>query len=229
MPNTYLNILKQNREWVDRMNKEQPDFFPNLAKEHKPRFLFVGCSDARVPADVVTQTEPGEMFVHRNIANLVVRTDVNLLAVLQYAVEALEVKDILVCGHFGCGGVKAAMDDKAVPPLVDNWISNIRTIARVHAAELDAIQDFDAKCRRMVELNVIEQVYNLTQTQVVKNAWAAGKSLRIHGCVYALNEGLLRDLGVTQDGTNPPQANVVNVSSNGAGSITPIDTTLAGR
>jgi carbonic anhydrase len=200
MPQTYSQILEKNQAWVARLNQEDPTYFSSLAVEHKPRFLFIGCSDARVPADLITQTSAGEMFVHRNIANLVVPTDNNVLAVLQYAVEALNVSDIIVCGHYGCGGVKASMGDRVAPPLVESWLSNIRTVARMHAQELESIPDLEARYKRLVELNVIEQVYNLSQTQVIKDAWEAGKTLRVHGCVYALNEGLLRDLGVTRSG-----------------------------
>jgi carbonic anhydrase len=200
MPATYSQILEKNRAWVDRRNREDPTYFENLAVEHKPRFLFIGCSDARVPADLITQTSAGEMFVHRNVANMIVPTDNNLLAVLQYAVDALHVSDIIVCGHYGCGGVKAAMAEGGAPPLVENWLSNIRTVARMHEDELSDILDEHARYQRLVELNVVEQVYNLTRTQVVKSAWAAGKTLRVHGCVYELTKGLLYDLSVTAAG-----------------------------
>jgi carbonic anhydrase len=193
-------ILENNRRWVAATVATDPDFFKRLAAEHKPHYLFIGCSDARVPANVITQTQEGEMFVHRNIANMVVPTDNNLLAVLEYAVEALGVKDIFVCGHYGCGGVKAAMESP--PPLrfVDNWLTNIRTVLRLHAEELDAVADPEARYKRLVELNVMEQVYNLSRTPVVQAAWARGAELRLHGWVYELAEGLLRDLGTTTDG-----------------------------
>ena len=196
---TYHGILERNRRWVNATRQSDPDFFARLAEKHEPHFLFIGCSDARVPANVITQTHAGEMFVHRNVANLVVPTDNNLLAVLEYAVEALGVSDVFVCGHFGCGGVKAAMASARLP-LVDNWLNNIRTVQRLHAAELDAIADPEQRYRRLVELNVVEQVYNLSRTPVVEAAWARGTELRLHGWVYELTDGLLRDLDVTLDG-----------------------------
>ena len=196
---TYRRILERNRRWVDATRQSDPDFFARLAEKHEPHFLFIGCSDARVPANVITQTHAGEMFVHRNVANLVVPTDTNLLAVLEYAVEALGVSDVFVCGHYGCGGVKAAMASARLP-LVDNWLNNIRTVQRLHAAELDTIADAAQRYRRLVELNVVEQVYNLSRTPVVEAAWARGSELRLHGWVYELTEGLLRDLDVTLEG-----------------------------
>lgn len=195
----FSQILDRNRTWVADRTAEDPHFFARLAAEHKPQFLFIGCSDARVPANVITQTAAGEMFVHRNIANLVVPTDTNLLAVLQYAVEVLRVKDVIVCGHEGCGGVRAALGP-AAPPLVENWVANIRAVARLHDEELSEIEDADRRFVRLVELNVREQVYNLSRTPVVQAAWAAGAVLRLHGVVYRLEQGLLRDLGVTLDG-----------------------------
>jgi len=197
---TYRRILDRNRRWVEDTRRADPDFFARLAAEHKPQFLFIGCSDARVPANVITQTPAGEMFVHRNIANLVVPTDNNLLAVLEYAIDALRVTDVFVCGHFGCGGVKAAMATANLPH-VDNWLSNIRTVARLHAGELDAIADPERRYRRLVELNVVEQVYNLSRVPCVQAAWARGTELRLHGWVYDIAEGLLRDLGVALPGT----------------------------
>ena len=195
----FSQILDRNRTWVSERTAEDPRFFARLAAEHKPQFLFIGCSDARVPANVITQTAAGEMFVHRNIANMVVPTDTNLLAVLQYAIEVLRVKDVIVCGHEGCGGVRAAMGP-AAPPLVENWVANIRAVARLHDAELSEVADADRRFARLVELNVVEQVYNLSRTPVVQAAWAAGATLRLHGVVYRLEHGLLRDLGVTLNG-----------------------------
>jgi len=195
----FRHILENNRRWVEERTAADPEYFARLAAEHRPQFLFIGCSDARVPANVITQTEAGEMFVHRNIANQVVPTDTNLLAVLQYAVEVLGVHDVIVCGHEGCGGVRAAMG-AAAPPLVENWIAGIRAVARFHDAELSAIEDEDRRFARLVELNVVEQVHNLSRTPIVQGAWAAGATLRLHGLVYRLEHGLLRDLGVTLDG-----------------------------
>jgi carbonic anhydrase len=159
----------------------------------------VGCSDARVPAEVITQATPGELFVHRNIANQAHPTDTNLNAALQYAVEALEVEDVVVCGHEGCGGVRAALQEEA-PPLVDTWVAGVRTIMRLHAEELARIPDPERRLTRLVELNVMEQVFNISRSPVVQAAWAAGRTLRVHGWVYGLGSGLLRDLGVTIDG-----------------------------
>jgi carbonic anhydrase len=198
---SHRRILENNRQWVAATLRDDPDFFSRLAAEHKPHYLFIGCSDARVPANVITQTKEGEMFVHRNIANMVVPTDNNMLAVLQYAVEALGVTDIFVCGHYGCGGVKAAMEDSLPLQFVDNWLTNIRTVRRLHAEELESIPDTEHRYQRLVELNVMEQVYNLSRTPVVQAAWARGAELRLHGWVYELGEGLLRDLGVNIDGT----------------------------
>ena len=192
--------LERNRRWVEQTIARDPGYFRRLAAEHRPRCLYIGCSDARVPVDVITQTAPGEIFVHRNVANLVVPTDTNLLAALQYAVDVLRVEDVIVCGHEECGGVKAASSRAAAPPLVDNWLANIRTVARLHRGELDVIADPARRAARLVELNVVEQVYNLSRTSVVQAAWARGATLRLHGWVYGLGEGLLRDLGVTMSG-----------------------------
>ena len=196
----FSQILQNNRTWVAERTAADPHFFARLAAEHRPQFLFIGCSDARVPANVITQTAAGEMFVHRNIANLVVPTDTNLLAVLQYAVEVLKVRDVIVCGHEGCGGVRAAMGP-AAPPLVENWVANIRAVARLHDTELSEIEDADRRFARLVELNVVEQLFNLSRTPVVQAAWSAGATLRLHGVVYRLEQGLLRDIGVTLDGS----------------------------
>ncbi|MBV9880741.1 MAG: carbonic anhydrase [Gemmatirosa sp.] len=197
---SYRQILERNRRWVEQTTARDAGYFRRLAADHAPRALYIGCSDARVPVDVVTQTAPGELFVHRNVANLVVPTDTNLLAVLQYAVEVLRVEDVIVCGHEGCGGVRAAMSRGRAPALVDNWLANIRTVARLHDDELSSIADPDRRYTRLVELNVTEQIYNLGRTAVVQSAWASGATLRLHGWVYRLEAGLLRDLHVTLDG-----------------------------
>ena len=206
MPHRKLRkLLENNRQWVAEQVAADPQYFDRLKSVHDPHFLWIGCSDARVPANVVTGTMAGEMFVHRNIANLVVPTDTNMLAVLQYAVEVLRVEDIIVCGHEGCGGVRAAMGTGA-PPIVDNWLAGVRTVLRLHEDELSAITDEDARYARLVQLNVAEQVYNLSRTPVVQQAWAQGQTLRLHGWVYALTDGILRDLGVTRGGSEPPEA-----------------------
>lgn len=191
-------LLDNNRKWVHACTCNDPGFFERIAGEHKPQYLYIGCSDARVPVNLLTQTGPGELFVHRNVANLVVPTDANLLAVLQYAIEVLRVEDIIVCGHEGCGGVKAALQSGA-PSLVEHWLANVRNTARLYKVELDGLEDEAARLRRLVELNVIEQIYNLSRTPQVQGAWQRGAKLRLHGLVYGLQTGLLRDLGATLD------------------------------
>ncbi|HEX8430500.1 MAG TPA: carbonic anhydrase, partial [Longimicrobium sp.] len=192
-------LLERNKGWVRERLEADPDCFTNMAARHEPHYLWIGCSDARVPANVVTRTDAGEMFVHRNIANLVVPTDHNLLAVLQYAVEVLRVQDVIVCGHEGCGGVRAALGETPLPA-VDAWLEHVRVASRVHAAELAALPDEDARWRRLVSLNVMEQVSSLSRLPIVRAAWARGDTLRLHGLVYDIADGVLRDLGVTRDG-----------------------------
>ncbi|WP_180754566.1 carbonic anhydrase [Hymenobacter sp. DG01] len=191
-------ILENNRKWVSEKQAQDPDFFNRLANGQKPKYLFIGCSDSRVPASAITGTGPGEMFVHRNIANMVVNTDFNLLSVLQYAVEVLGVEDIMVVGHYGCGGVAAAADNKQFG-LIDNWLTNIRDVIRVHETEFLAISDEAARLRRLVELNVMEQVRNLAKTSIIQNARKGAKPPRLHGLVYDIKEGLLKDLKVEDD------------------------------
>ncbi len=176
--------------------KADPDFFVNLSKGQTPEYLWIGCSDSRVPANEVTGTKPGEMFVHRNIANMVVHNDLNMLSVVSYAVEVLKVKHIIVCGHYGCGGVLAAMGNKQFG-LIDNWLRSIKDVYKNHAEELDSITDKEERGRRFVELNVMEQVYDLGKTSIVQNAWSNNQPLHVHGWVYDLKDGLIRDLGVT--------------------------------
>ena len=198
-------LLHQNRNWVAERTSEDADFFTRQVNQHEPHFLWIGCSDARVPANVVTQTNAGEMFVHRNIANLVVPTDNNLLAVLEYALEVLKVQDVIVCGHYRCGGVRAALGEVPLPR-VDAWLENIRTVRRLHAAELNAIEDEAARWRRLVELNVAEQVSSLSRLPVVRAVWDRGDLLRLHGIVYDIADGVLRDLGVTRESPTDPWA-----------------------
>ncbi|TGE29280.1 carbonic anhydrase [Hymenobacter metallicola] len=188
-------ILSNNRKWVEEKKAADPEFFHNLSKGQKPRYLFIGCSDSRVPASAITGTGPGEMFVHRNIANLVVHSDLNLLSVLQYAVEVLGVKDIMVVGHYGCGGVAAAASNKQFG-LIDNWLTNIKDVVRLHETEFTGIADKDQQLRRLVELNVIEQVRNLTKTNVIQSALQRPNPPRLHGLVYDINDGLLHNLNV---------------------------------
>lgn len=186
-------IFKNNRQWVAEKLQQDPNYFKKLAVGQKPRYLFIGCSDSRVPASGISGTQPGQMFVHRNIANVVVHTDLNLLSVLQYSVEVLGVQDVIVCGHYGCGGVKAAMSDQQFG-LIDNWLRNIKDVISQHQEELEAIADEEARFRRTVELNVIEQVNNLYKTTIVQNAINAGKPLRLHGLVYDIANGVLKDI-----------------------------------
>ena len=188
-------ILENNRRWVEDKNAQDPQYFQRLKDGQQPQYLFIGCSDSRVPASGITGTGPGEMFVHRNIANLVVHTDMNLLSVLQYAVEVLEVKDILVVGHYGCGGVAAAASSKQYG-LIDNWLVNIRDVIRIHETEFLRITDETQRLRRLVELNVIEQVQNLAKTNILQNAMKGGNPPRLHGLVYDVGVGLLKDLEV---------------------------------
>ena len=188
-------ILEGNRRWVETKLAEDPDFFKKLTAGQKPRYLFIGCSDSRVPGSAITGTGPGEMFTHRNIANVVVHTDMNLLSVLQYAVEVLGVKVILVVGHYGCGGVAAATSNKQYG-LIDNWLTNVRDVVRLHETELLRIADPKLRMRRLVELNVIEQVRNLAKTNIIQNAMRSENPPILHGLVYDLADGVLKDLEV---------------------------------
>ena len=199
-------LFANNRRWVAAMTQADPDFFKKRAAPAEPHFLFIGCSDSRVPADSLTGMTPGEIFVHRNIANQVFTSDLNMLSVLQYAVEVLHVSDVIVCGHYGCAGVRAAM---GTAPLgrVDNWLGNIRNVMRLHRQELDAIADPEERWRRLVALNVLEQVYNLSQTPVVQKVWQSGKKLLLHGLVYKLEDGLLQDLALSVD--SPEKADAI--------------------
>ncbi|RFP65990.1 carbonic anhydrase [Hymenobacter lapidiphilus] len=191
-------ILANNRRWVAERRAADPEFFSRLANGQKPKYLFIGCSDSRVSASAITGTSPGEMFVHRNIANLVVPTDFNLLSVVQYAVEVLKVQVIVVCGHYGCGGVAAAAGDKQYG-LIDGWLTGIRDVIRLHETEFLGIDDEETRLRRLVELNVIEQVRNLTKTSIIQNALRGPNPPKLHGLVYDIKEGLLKDLQVEND------------------------------
>jgi carbonic anhydrase len=191
----YLNLFEQNKKWVEATNAKDPDFFSSLAQGQKPQFLWIGCSDSRVPANEITGTRPGDIFVHRNIANMVIHTDMSMLSVLDYSVNVLGVRHIIVCGHYGCGGVAAALGNKQVG-LIDNWLRHIKDVYRLHKDELDAIEDTKAKTDRLVELNVEEQVYDLSKTSIVQNAWARGQFLQLHGVVYDIANGILKDMGL---------------------------------
>ncbi|WP_240337096.1 carbonic anhydrase [Rufibacter psychrotolerans] len=190
-------IFKGNLEWVEKKREDDPEFFERSAKGQTPKYLFIGCSDSRVPASQISGTAPGEMFVHRNIANMVVHTDMNLLSVLQYAVEVLKVKHIMVVGHYGCGGVAAAMSDKQFG-LIDNWLTNIKDVIRLHENEFNFITDEEQRFRRLVELNVIEQVINLSKTSIIQNALKDEDPPQLHGLVYDIREGILHNLNVKE-------------------------------
>lgn len=196
MEKSYLRLLENNKTWVKEQLALDPNYFEKLSKGQSPEYLWIGCSDSRVPANQITGTEPGEVFVHRNIANMVVHTDMNMLSVLSYAVEVLKVKHIIVCGHYGCGGVIAAMKNQQFG-LIDNWLRHIKDVYRYHHTELDAIEDENERARRFVEVNVQEQVHDLGKTSIVQNAWRRNQPLHIHGWVYDINDGLINDLKVT--------------------------------
>jgi carbonic anhydrase len=191
-------LLDQNRAWAEEIKASDPDFFPTLAKQQSPRFLWIGCSDSRVPSTQLVNVAPGEMFVHRNVANVVVHTDFNCLSVMQYAVDVLEVDHIIVCGHHGCGGVKAAMENAQLG-LIDNWLRHVQDVFREHKTSLMQIDDESKRLDRLCELNVIEQVLNVARTTIVKTAWERGQELVVHGWIYGLQDGLLRDLGISID------------------------------
>lgn len=189
---TLSHLFENNRQWAARMQWANPDFFSTLARQQKPDMLWIGCADSRVPANEIVGMMPGELFVHRNVANLVVHTDVNCLSTIQYAVEVLKVRHIIVCGHYGCGGVRAAMD-RCPHGLVDNWLSHIRDISRRRRAELQSLGDDEARFDRLCEMNVEEQVLNVGRATPVQDAWARGQPLHVHGWIYRLSDGLLRD------------------------------------
>jgi carbonic anhydrase len=188
-------LFENNRRWAERQLVADPDYFKRLAALQAPDYLWIGCSDSRVPANQILGLLPGEIFVHRNVANLVVNTDMNCLAVLQFAVEVLGVQHIIVCGHYGCGGVRAACDNKQLG-LIDNWLRHIKDVYRHHRQELERIAAPEARADRLCELNVVEQVKNVCHTTIVQNAWAKGQELAVHGLVYGLGDGLLRDLAL---------------------------------
>ena len=196
MENFYNQLLDNNKKWVAGKLAQDPDYFKKLSRGQKPPLLWIGCADSRVPANEIIGAEPGEVFVHRNIANMVVHSDMNMLSVLDYAVNVLQVKHIIVCGHYGCGGVQTAMTNKHVG-LIDNWIRHIKDVYRLHRPELDAITDEAARFDRFVELNVFEQVLDLGKTSIVQAAWERGQEVHVHGLVYAIHDGIIRDLKVT--------------------------------
>lgn len=186
----YEKLLLENKAWAAEAVEEDPNFFKRLENIQKPDFLWIGCSDSRVPANEITNTQPGEIFVHRNIANMVVHTDLNLLSVLEYAVVHLKVKHIIVCGHYGCGGVKAAMTNHNFG-IINKWLRNIKDVYRIHRDEINAIADEDKRTNRLVELNVIEGVMNLAKTSIIQKAWKYNQQPHLHGWVYGLKDGLI--------------------------------------
>jgi carbonic anhydrase len=195
MSDFYKKIIENNKKWVENKLKISPDFFNNLAEGQNPPLLWIGCSDSRVPANEIIGAEPGEVFVHRNIANMVIHSDMNMLSVLDYAVNALKVEHVIVCGHYGCGGVKAAMGNDSIG-IIDNWIRHIKDVYRLHRDKLDAITNEKERFNTFVEINVKEQVLDLAKTSIVQNAWKNGQELTLHGWVYGLNSGYVTDLGV---------------------------------
>jgi carbonic anhydrase len=195
------HLFENNRAWAARVTSIRPDFFQQLAGQQNPAYLWIGCSDSRVPANEIVDLLPGELFVHRNVANVVVHTDLNCLSVIQYAVDVLDVKHVIVSGHYGCGGVRAALDNRKFG-LIDNWLRHVQDVRARHAATLGTIDDPDARARRLCELNVIEQALHVCETTVVQDAWSRGQQLTVHGWIYDLNDGLLRDLGFVVDGAD---------------------------
>lgn len=187
-------LLEQNRAWAERVRRDRPHFFRRLSEQQRPAFLWIGCSDSRVPANEIVDLEPGELFVHRNVANVVVHTDLNCLSVLQYAVDVLQVRHVIVCGHYGCGGVAAAVRGAPLG-LVDNWLRHIQDVGERHRAELDGCATEEARVDRLCELNVIQQAANVCRTSIALEAWRRGQPLAVHGWIYGLEDGLLRDLG----------------------------------
>lgn len=190
---THEKLLLENKAWAEEKSLTNPDFFKILAAQQAPEFLWIGCSDSRVPANQITGTLPGEIFVHRNISNLVVNTDLNMLSVLQYAVEVLKVKHVIVCGHYGCGGIKAAMGNHHYG-IINHWLKNIKDVYRMHRNEIDALQTEDERVDRLTELNVKEQVFNLAKTSIIQKAWMEDNRPHIHGWVYGLNNGIIKPI-----------------------------------
>lgn len=190
------DVFQKNREWVASINAEDPDFFEKLSKQQKPDYLWIGCSDSRVPANQIIGMMPGEVFVHRNVANQVIHTDLNCLSVLQFAVDSLKVKHVMVVGHYGCGGVHAAVcNDKL--GMIDNWLRHVQDAQSKYLPALNAIEDIEERVDKVCEINVVEQALNVCQTTVVQDAWARGQDVTVHGWVYGLKDGLLRDMGLT--------------------------------
>ena len=189
------SLFNRNKQWAEKVKKTDPDFFVKLSTQQSPRYLWIGCSDSRVPANEIVDLLPGEIFVHRNIANIIVHTDLNALSVIYYAVEILKVNHIIVCGHYGCGGITAALENKD-HGLLDNWLRHIKDVYRLHQLEIDQYQDDEQKANLLCELNVMEQVANVCHTSIIQNAWKAGHPLTIHGWIYNVGDGILKDLKI---------------------------------
>jgi carbonic anhydrase len=198
----YKKLLSENKAWATGKVAEDPRYFDRLAHLQTPEFLWIGCSDSRVPANEITGTQPGEIFVHRNLANLVINTDVNLLSVLDYAVTHLKVKHVIVCGHYGCGGIKAALTNTDYKAVLNMWLRNIKDVYRIYRSELDAIKEEEPKTDRLVELNVQEQVFNLAKTSIIQRAWKAEQRPDLHGWVYGLKDGLINPVFEMKAGTH---------------------------
>lgn len=196
MEKFYNQLLENNKDWAKKQLEKDPNFFADLAKGQTPPVLWIGCADSRVPANEIIGAKPGEVFVHRNIANMVVHSDMNMLSVLDYAVNVLKVRHVIVCGHYGCGGVATAMTNKPVG-LIDNWIRHIKDSYRFHKVELDSITDYKTRFDRFVELNVKEQVMDLAKTSIIQKAWENGQEIHVHGWVYSIEDGLIRDMNCT--------------------------------
>lgn len=196
MENYYKSLLDNNKAWVAETLEKDPKYFDSLAQGQQPPVLWIGCADSRVPANQIIGAQPGEVFVHRNIANMVIHSDINMLSVLDYAVNVLKVKHVIVCGHYGCGGVQTAMTNKQVG-IIDNWIRHIKDVYRFHKKELDAISNEQERFDRFVELNVFEQVQDLAKTSIIQNAWERKQEIHLHGWVYGINNGIIKDLDIT--------------------------------
>ncbi|MEP7373319.1 MAG: carbonic anhydrase [Chitinophagaceae bacterium] len=197
----YELLLQENKKWAAKKVSDDPEYFNRLSHLQTPEFLWIGCSDSRVPANEITGTEPGEIFVHRNVANLVINTDVNLLSVLDYAVTHLKVKHVIVCGHYGCGGIKSAIAKTDFKAVLNMWLRNIKDVYRLHRKELNEIKDEEALCDRLVELNVQEQIFNLAKTSIVQRAWKNEQRPDLHGWVYGLKDGLIKQVYEMKAGT----------------------------
>ena len=198
----YETLLQDNKAWAAKKIATDPQFFKNLLALQSPEFLWIGCSDSRVPANEITNTQPGEIFVHRNVANLVINTDVNLLSVLDFAVNHLHVKHVIVCGHYGCGGIKASMSKVDYQPVLNMWLRNIKDVHRIHRDELEKIEDEDQKCDRLVELNVQEQIFNLAKTSIIQRSWKKDQRPDLHGWVYGLKDGIIKPVFEMKAGTH---------------------------